>query len=66
MIKNIKNDFNSVSVNMNDVFGTVLPKGLIILYYIATLPLGLLMYPFVKIWNMIETRRINKEIEGLA
>lgn len=62
MINFIKKDFNSVREAMSyiSIFGREIPLGIIILYYIIMAPIGLLLYPIVKIWSILYLRKIRK------
>jgi len=63
MIKFIKRDFNNISFSMNCLCNKELPIGILVLYYIVMLPIGLLMTPFAKIWSMIILRKMDKELK---
>jgi len=63
MIKFIKRDFNNISFSMNCLCKRELPIGILVLYYIVMLPLGLLTTPFAWVYSKIVLRKMNKEIK---
>jgi len=53
IIRNLKNDYRGVSEAIHYSFKFKIPEVAILIYYIIMFPIGLVLYPFVKIWSKI-------------
>jgi len=62
MFNKLKRDFTSVRDALRFTLNRKVPTWVCVLFYMIMLPIGLLMYPFAKIWSIIILRRIKREI----
>lgn len=63
MMKSIKRDFNNVRLELSYLSNRNVPVGIALLYYIIAAPIGLLLYPFAKIWSKILLKKMDKEMK---
>lgn len=63
IIEFLKCDYRSVSKAVNDIFKGKIPEWVILIYYIIMVPIGLILYPFAKIFVKVYFWIAFKKIE---
>ena len=62
-IRFLRNDYRRVSSTIHDMFKFKIPEWVVLIWYIIMAPIGLVLYPFVKIWSKIYFSRMIRKIE---